>query len=333
MNAYDSIKDKKLVVYLGNGGVGKTTVSAATALEAADRGEKTLVMTVDPARRLADSLGIQYNGSKEVKVPGTDNLYALMIDTKITMDELMQRYIDVLDCSEERKDALSDKVFKNRFYKKLTDHFAGSQEFITIGKVYDLLEEKKYDKIIVDTAPARHAVDFLNMSTRVVSMFDSNLVKAVMYVRTKSSWGKKLMDMGIKKFMKKFKEYTSPEFIDDFLDFFELFDPLIGGLEERAREMEKILKDKDKTICCLVTSPNQQVVSETQYLANTLDILKLGFGYVAVNKVSTKSEFDELLLSDPTLMKAFVDSLTTKGVSDEVAKRFIEESFAASHLN
>jgi len=162
----EALRTKQLVVLLGTGGVGKTTISATCALEAARQGRRTLVLTIDPARRLADSLGVKL-GSEVVNV--APNLDALMLDTKAALDALVRRYAP-------SGETLA-RILRSRFYEQLSDAFAGSEEFVAMGTLHDLLQDGRYDVIVVDTPPSTHAIDFLRVNKKLIRVYDSGVVK------------------------------------------------------------------------------------------------------------------------------------------------------------
>jgi anion-transporting ArsA/GET3 family ATPase len=217
--------------------VGKTTISAAAALQAS-RHRPTLVLTVDPARRLADALGMRL-GSGEVQVQ--PNLDAAMLDTKQALDELVAKYAP----SPE----MLQRILQSPFYAQLSDAFAGSEEFVSAGKLYEYLEARSYDLIVVDTPPSAHALDFLEVPERLVKVFDSGAVQWLF----KPSRVLRLAGGRVAHFMAR---WTSQAYLDDVATFFLHFDSMFHDMEQRVRAMRAILTDPTQTGIVIVTAPH-----------------------------------------------------------------------------
>lgn len=246
MRLDDQLVEKDLVVFLGAGGVGKTTVSAAAGLEAARRGRDTLVFTIDPARRLSDALGIKM-GSEVVEV--RENLDALMLDTKQALDDLVEKYTPDPDRLQ--------RIYESPFYEQLSDAFAGSEEFVAMGALYELLEEEgDWDTVIVDTPPSKHAVDFLDVNRRLIRVFDSGAVK-YLFKPTR------FLRMGGGYMAKALGKWTSSEYLEEVSDFIVRFDDMFLDMEDRVRHMQEILNDPTRTGVNLVTSPEEESVPVT----------------------------------------------------------------------
>ena len=168
---------RRVLVCVGTGGVGKTTVAAALGIEAARRGKRALVLTIDPARRLADALGTGSLDHEEREVPGAlpggpgsrgdGALFAMMLDTKRTFDEVVRRYARDAETLEQ--------IFANPIYQNLTDTLAGSREYSAMEQLHRIHERNDYDLIVLDTPPARHALDFLNAPRRLTDLFDTSV--------------------------------------------------------------------------------------------------------------------------------------------------------------
>jgi anion-transporting ArsA/GET3 family ATPase len=226
-----------LAVFLGPGGVGKTTISAAAALQAS-RERSTLVLTIDPARRLADAMGMRL-GSGEVRVQ--PKLDAAMLDTKQALDELVAKYAP----SPE----LLQRILQSPFYAQLSDAFAGSEEFVSAGKLYEYLEAQRYDLVVVDTPPSAHALDFLEVPERLVKVFDSGAVQWLF----KPSRVLRLAGGRVAHFMAR---WTSQQYLDDVATFFLHFDAMFHDMEQRVRAMRAILTDPAETGIVVVAAPH-----------------------------------------------------------------------------
>ncbi len=160
----------RVVVTCGSGGVGKTTTAAALAMAAAEAGRRTVVLTIDPARRLAQSMGLTEldNSPRPVKDAGTDKLWAMMLDMKRTFDDV------VLENSSPER---AEQIFANPFYQSLSSSFAGTQEYMAMEKLGQLVAQNEWDLIVVDTPPSRSALDFLDAPNRLGRFLDGRMIK------------------------------------------------------------------------------------------------------------------------------------------------------------
>src|SRR5215213_9982650 len=165
------LEGKRMVICAGSGGVGKTTTAAAVALGLAERGHKVAVVTIDPARRLANALGLDTlsNEPTQVKADVEGELWAMMLDAKRTFDQLIEHL-----APDERT---RDEVFANRIYQQLSTAVAGSQEFTAIAKLYELDQEGDYDLLVLDTPPSRNALDFLEAPGRLTGFFQGRAIR------------------------------------------------------------------------------------------------------------------------------------------------------------
>ena len=241
MRIEDQLAERTLVVFLGQGGVGKTTVAAAAALEAS-RARRTLVLTIDPARRLADALGVKV-GAETVEVkPGLD---AMMLDTKVALDRLIERYAPSPETLK--------RVMTSRFYHELSNAFAGSEEYVAMGALHDILEEGGYDVVVVDTPPSRHAVDFLEVNRKLIRVFESGAVKWVFKPT-------RFLRVGGGRVAEALAKWTSADYLREMAEFMTTFDQMFLDMEERVRRIEGILRDRRRTGLNIVTSPESENV-------------------------------------------------------------------------
>lgn len=267
------LKDKRVVVFLGSGGVGKTTVSAATGVYLAQKNVKTLVMTMDPARRLANALGLKSVGNEVVEVE--KNLYCMMLDSKQAFDELMTRYLEKAGYDQERIEA----VMTNPFYQGLSDAFIGSQEYVATGKLYDLLHEEAYETVVVDTPPTKHAVDFIEAPSKLIDVFDSRVVQLLV-----KPYGvlQRLGNM----VLKGAGSLTGSTFLQSFASFFSLMDVAIyEDFRARARKMQAVLQDSRQSCFFQVASPRAASCHEAlKMIRKVRDEIHLAFGGCIVNR-------------------------------------------------
>lgn len=287
------ILGKKMVVYLGSGGVGKTTVAAATALYSAQQGKKTLVITIDPAKRLADSLGIKTLGNDEVKIG--ENLYASMLDSKKTLDDLVMLHVTG-----------DNDILNNPFYKGISEAIVGAQEYTAMGRLYEIYKHGGYDMIVVDTAPTKHALNFIKTPTRIVNVLDATLIQVLM----KPAF---LLQKATKFLGKKVEKIIGNKFLEDMLDFMSVFtEDTYKDFRNRALEMNKVLTDKDYSVFNIVCSAKKPSIVETLKAYGELEELSLPFGCFVVNKVHKSYQFGpegKRLSTDKTVKRAMAKAL------------------------
>lgn len=231
--------ERRLLVIVGTGGVGKTTVSAALALAAARRGKRALVVTIDPARRLADALGLATLGQEVHEVeqdrvaPGA--LSATMLDTKRTFDELVERYAPDAE--------VAARIFRNPIYQQLSDALAGSREYSALEKLHQLNRENRWDLIVLDTPPAGHALEFLDAPRRLAAFLESPLLRllfgpALAVGRT----GFRVFRAGSDALFAAIERITGMEFLRMVSEFLLALESMWGGVARRARDVEELLR-------------------------------------------------------------------------------------------
>lgn len=266
MKLEDQIAERQLLVFLGQGGVGKTTVAAAAALHAS-RSRKTLVLTVDPARRLADALGVKL-GAEAVAVG--ENLDAMMLDTKAALDALVERYAPSPETLK--------RVLASRFYAELSNAFAGSEEYVAMGALHDILADGKYDLVVVDTPPSKHAVEFLEVNRKLIRVFESGVVKYVFKPT-------KFLRLGGGAVASVLAKWTSAEYLSEMAEFVTTFDKMFADMEGRVRAIEDVLRDRRKTGLNVVTSADaDSVPGSIDLYEEVTDRLGLRIESVVVNR-------------------------------------------------
>ncbi|MGH2704917.1 MAG: ArsA family ATPase [Actinomycetota bacterium] len=280
------ILDAEIVVCAGSGGVGKTTISAAVALEGARRGRKTIVLTIDPARRLGDSLGLKELSSRPHRVPAAQfrraglepaHLDAMMLDTKSTFDELVHRYA--------RDEATADAIVANRFYQAISVALSGTQEYMAMEKLYELANEGRYDLIVIDTPPTRHALDFLEAPKRLTSFLEGRLLKWFLLPAIGGGRGLfKAVNLAAVTFLRLVTKVVGAEVLKDTAEFFTSFEGMYDGFKRRAQEVFDLLR-RDTTRFVIVTAPTEQAVKEALFFADTMNSYHLPFGGLVVNRI------------------------------------------------
>jgi anion-transporting ArsA/GET3 family ATPase len=266
---------KEICVCAGSGGVGKTTVSAAVALGMAAQGKKVAVLTIDPAKRLANSLGLPELGNQETRVdaPVKGELWAMMLDAKRTFDELVEWHAP----DEQTRDA----VLSNRIYQELSSAVAGSQEYMAMEKLHELHQEGSYDLLVLDTPPTRNALDFLDAPKRLSSFIDSS---ALRLFAAPGRLGLKVIGRGTALVFSVMKRATGVDLLEDLSEFFRSFGDMAEGFRQRAEQVNALLADS-RTGFLLVTSPQRDAVDEAVFFHHRLLDAGLPFAGAIANRV------------------------------------------------
>ncbi len=270
----------RVVVCCGSGGVGKTTVSAALALRLAREGQRVAVLTIDPARRLADSLGIGTLGNQARRVPveqvgeTTGSLDAMMLDAKSTFDELVHRF------SPDARTA--ERVLQNRYYQFASSRLGGSHEYMAMERLLTLYREGPYDTIVLDTPPTRHALDFLRAPDRMSGLMDQGVLRWLVMPSTKGGW--RALEFGSEAAAKVLKRLLGTGTIGEIAEFFDAFRALGESMSERSVEVKALLQDP-ATRFVLVSSPAPASRDEALFFLKVLDERKMPFGGFIINRV------------------------------------------------
>jgi anion-transporting ArsA/GET3 family ATPase len=280
----DELNGADVIVCCGPGGVGKTTASATLALELAESGKHVVVLTVDPARRLADALGIKQAGADPVLVPGIEHgtLHALMLDAEGTFDQLIDRYAT----SPEQ----AESITSNRLYKSLVSALSGTQEFMAMEKLYELCESARFDVVVVDTPPTRNALDLLDAPRRLTSFLENRIFRALLaptrlYLRAVS--------VATRAVLSTIGSVAGAELVDDAVTFFQAFAGMEEGFVQRAGAVHDRLRAPG-TAFVLVTSPKSDAIEEARFFADRLVETGLSTAGVIVNRVHPTFFTDEV---------------------------------------
>jgi len=279
---------REIVVFCGSGGVGKTTVAAAAALGAAVRsGGKVLVLTIDPARRLADALGLEALGNIERRVPddvlraaGLDprgELFAAMLDTKASWDELVLRHAP--------DDETAYRILENRLYQNITSRFVQSHDYIAMERLFDLHSTGAYDLIVIDTPPTRNAIDFLEAPARMADFFGGRLLRwLTMPYRVGGKRGARFVNFASRPFYQMADRILGSQFLQDIAEFFLNFQTMYDGFVERAHAVERLLHDR-RTSFVVVTTLEGAPLREAQFFCEALTERDFHLGALVLNKV------------------------------------------------
>lgn len=281
------IQNREIIVCAGSGGVGKTTTSAAIALQAAMDGKKAAVLTIDPAKRLASSLGLKELSNEPTKVnvrkfaaaglKPKGELWAMMLDTKSTFDRVVTQYAPTPERAE--------KIINNRFYKNISGTLSGTQEYMAMEKLYELYGDGDFDLIVIDTPPTRNALDFLDAPKRMTDFLDSKVLKWFLIPYMKAGGGLfKVANVAASGFLRLVKRIVGADVLEDTAEFFGNLEGMYDGFKQRARDVAHLLQS-DATSFVVVTSPAEESVTEAMFFASRLNESGLHFGALVVNKV------------------------------------------------
>jgi anion-transporting ArsA/GET3 family ATPase len=281
---------KEIVVTCGSGGVGKTTTAAALAAMAAVRqGGRVLVLTVDPARRLADALGIGGFGNTAVPVfaeafasAGVEprgELWAAMLDTKQSWDALVERH------APDRRTA--ERILANKLYENVSGRFVQSHEYIAMERLYELHSEGAYDLIVVDTPPTRNALDFLEAPERMAEFFRSRFLRLLTV-----PYRSRIVNFASKPFYTVADRILGTEFLEDIAEFFGLFQTMAPGFVQRAEAVTRLLHDR-RTTFVVVSTLEAAPLHEAEFFVEQLGAQRFHLGAVVLNKVLPSYLLDE----------------------------------------
>jgi anion-transporting ArsA/GET3 family ATPase len=291
------IEGREICVCCGAGGVGKTSTSAAIALGAAAEGRKVAVLTIDPAKRLANSLGLERLGNEPHRVPaveGPGELWAMMLDAKRTFDELVEYYAP---------DARTrDAVLSNRIYQELSSAVSGSQEYMAMEKLYELHAGGEFDLLVLDTPPTRNALDFLDAPERLHRFIDS---RSLRFFLSGTRGGLSLVSRGTSLMFAALRRLTGIDLLRDLSEFFASFGSMSEGFRARAERVIELL-GSDAATFLLVTSPRRDAIDDAIYFHVRLRERRMPFGGAVVNR------FHDVRGKDPDLISLLGDELAAK---------------------
>jgi anion-transporting ArsA/GET3 family ATPase len=285
----DSWLERRVLVCVGTGGVGKTTVAAALGLEAARRGQRVLVLTIDPARRLADALGagpldheerpVPREWLRRAGVPDRGALSATMLDTKRTFDEIVARHAPDAETVE--------RIYANPIYQNLTDALAGSREYSAIEKLHQVVASGRYDLVVLDTPPAHHALEFLDAPRRLIGFLDAQLLRLLF--RPAAAMGRvgfRLFRLGSATVLRTIERISGIEFLTAVSEFLLVFEAMLDGFSARAREAQALLRGRDCGFV-LVAGPGAEQARRARGFFARLEAEQVEVVGLIVNRVRT----------------------------------------------
>jgi len=287
MGLREVLSSHRVVVTVGSGGVGKTTTAAALAVHAAMEGQRVLCLTIDPARRLANSLGLDEMTTSEQEVPvalfrrqGLEcrgSLSAMMLDTKRTFDALVEKYAS--------DDEARDRILDNQIYQYVASSLAGTQEYMAMEKLHEVRKDPQWDLVVLDTPPTASALDFLSAPERLIDAIDSPAMRWFLQVfegAGKEAFG--LVGRGATVLLRGIGRITGVEFLEQVAEFVGGINELFGGFKERATEVSDALRGPEVAFV-LVTSPDPMAVSEARFFSDKLEQAGMNREAIIVNQV------------------------------------------------
>lgn len=278
------------VLCVGAGGVGKTTVAATLALRSAVDGRSSLVCTIDPARRLANALGLSELGNEEAritvdqleaaKLPATASMHAMMLDMKRTWDELIAKRAP----PDKR-----DNILGNRFYQALSTALAGSQEYIAMEKLWELRSQRSYELVVLDTPPTAHALDFLDAPNRILDFLDNEAARWLLTpALAAGKVGLRLFNLGSSYVARQIAKLTGTETLQELADFMSSISGMNEGFRERAHQVRGLLT-AETTRFVLVTAPQLERLDEAVHFHTLLRQSHMAIAAIVVNRVHVAS--------------------------------------------
>jgi anion-transporting ArsA/GET3 family ATPase len=336
------LASREMILVAGSGGVGKTTIAAALGIAAAQRHKgKVLVLTVDPARRLASALGLEEVGNEPVRIDPDafaadgvkvrGEVWVAMLDTKAGWDELIRRHAPDVE--------VRDAVLTNPLYQNITSRFIHSHEYLAMEQLHDLHATGEFDLVIVDTPPSRNALSILDAPSRMIEFFGSRLLRWLTV-----PYRSRLFTVVSRPFYQVADRVLGSRFLQDIADFFVLFQAMESGFVRRAREVEALLVDP-RTAFIVVTTLETAPSHEARFLAQSLTARDMSLGAIVANRVlpeelagseAATSAATLLELADGELARDVAEALggvsvkQTSTVLTQVAARFDDVALVAA---
>jgi anion-transporting ArsA/GET3 family ATPase len=313
-NVGEILEGHSICICAGSGGVGKTTTSAALAAGLAARGQKVAVLTIDPAKRLADSLGLDelVNEPRRVDprlferagVEMQGELWAMMLDAKATFDDVVRRHAPDAETRE--------RILQNRIYRQISNALAGSQEYMAMEKLFEIHQEGRYDFLVLDTPPSRNALDFLDAPRRLTQFIEGRGM--AMFMKP-TGFATRVVGRGSSMAFSVLKRITGLDLLADLSEFFQAFSGMVDGFRERAKRVSELVSDPATTFM-VVCGPQGEPISEAVYFHRKLVEAKLPVGGVVVNKVHYEADAEAGGEAEADLRDLLDDELAARVASN-----------------
>lgn len=276
----DVVRDSRIIVCCGSGGVGKTTSAAALALAAAESGRKVVLITIDPAKRLADALGLQglTNDPSPIPIDGTavdgaGGLWAMMLDARATFDAVIRQ--------QARSEAQVRRILENPFYDNVASKLSGSQEYMAAEKLYELSNDDRFDLVVVDTPPTREALDFLEAPQKLMNFLDHRVYR---WLIAPARSGLKIVNIAAQPILRTIGRVIGADVLADAINFFQAFEGIESGFRDRAESVQRLLKS-DVTKYLVVASPRRDTVDEAIYFSRQLRSAGMAVTGLIINRL------------------------------------------------
>ncbi|MEO8363351.1 MAG: ArsA-related P-loop ATPase [Ilumatobacteraceae bacterium] len=272
------LEKSSIIICCGSGGVGKTTTAAAIGIAAARTGRRVVVVTIDPAKRLADALGLSTelgNEPHQIVSPPTapGQLWAMMLDTQATFNEVVRTY------SADKEQV--ERIMSNRFFRNISKNLSGTQEYMAAEKLFQLHADARFDLVVIDTPPTRDALNFLDAPNRLIRFLDHRLYRLLL---TPARGGLKVFAAAMQPIVRAIARIVGTQALDDALAFFRAFDGMDTGFRQRAEQVVKLLRSPN-TSYVVVTSPNLETIDEADYFVSKLHEEGLSTATLIINRI------------------------------------------------
>ncbi len=282
----DALRTRRVAVVVGSGGVGKTSLAASIALARARQGQRALVCTIDPARRLAAALGLAGLGNTETRIPlppGTDGapsgeLWAMMLDVKRTWDDLVARHAP--------DEGTRDRILGNRIYQQVSGALAGSQEYMAMEKLFELATERDYDLVVLDTPPTAHALDFLEAPDRILDFLGNETARKLFSPAVGATrLGARIFQLGGSYVARTLSRFTGSDVLRDVGEFLGQFQGMYDGFKQRAGAVREMFT-RPEVGFVLVSSPSPMSIDEALFFHDHLARASMPVAGVIANRVT-----------------------------------------------
>lgn len=272
----DVVDRARIVVCCGSGGVGKTTTAAAIAWRAAESGRRVVLITIDPARRLADALGMSGaldNEPSQLSIDGTGELWAMMLDARQTFDDVVRE--------QARTPRQAERILENPFYRNIASRLSGSQEYMAAEKLYALHHDDRFDLVVVDTPPSREALDFLEAPQKLMNFLDHRVYR---WLIAPARGGLKVLNIAAQPILRTIGRVIGADVLADAIDFFQAFEGIEDGFRRRAAKVQELLRSDD-THYVVVASPRVDTIDEAIFFSDRLGESSIAVSGLVVNRV------------------------------------------------
>lgn len=336
LNILELVDTKRILLCCGSGGVGKTTTAAALAFLAAGRGRSVLVLTIDPAKRLAQAMGLDKlsHDPQAIDISALSattaggSLHGMMLDTKRTFDHLVEKYAP--------DETVRQAIFDNRYYQHISGSLAGSREFMAMERVYEIAIEDHYDLVVVDTPPSQHALDFIDAPKRMFDLFEGRFV--ALLLKPYQVVGKRSFEFfrrGSEQSLKFLEKLTGYQFLAELSEFFLAFTDMFDGFKERSERVRELLLQDDSSFL-LVSAPEPASMKQAERFFQRLKGEDLPVGGMIVNRVHTAPGPDSPTAASLEQIQQLASGCSDDAIDTPLGERLLQsyqEQLALAHAD